>query len=618
MKDFFISPNEFIQDKVLLRTIKASPPYQELKKEREEFYLLLEASNKLKNKGFILKKWRDFQVKGMVNAFARAQINATLSQVLREERRKAEEREMRERQELGIDVSTTIKDALFKGRVCVNKMKLNDFLAMELDGRGVVDTNRDVILKAFVNESSKYICDAGVLREIQTTDVYLRMERAVWDEMDMEEDVRTLDGKGVYNLLGWLLAAAEVKASVHDVTKPFLDAAAEEARNPTKSSAPIYLEGLYESVYNVGWHHVVELPDGDKTKTGTGMVVKKGGPPQSWTYKAVGESLEKDDGAEQSGAARHSLMALTSDKGWPYSWEWKENQSTRDCYVNCEVDRVWQTVKGDLTEWLSTRHEAYFRPKKRLLIGTPGIGKSMAAGSYLLYQPLHYDVEKLQVVVFCFDGSTAYVFDKTIKAVTKYVDGKACKGFLCDLFQRGMKGYIIYDVAKKATPPDTDVEPYDKWGMIVVSFPHVRNDGKWKGLSNTKRIIVNCPDEMDVKAMCAWMKRDVTTDKQAKYWKMVEERMDKVGPVPRYIFDANKFIAHSAAIEDALNEINSQDGENHLTHGGVRLWYSEDPSQKLVRVVRARGEVGAEVFLNAPITFCLGRRIPHYFGKRDE
>ncbi|RNF02151.1 putative retrotransposon hot spot (RHS) protein [Trypanosoma cruzi] len=99
---------------------------------------------------------------------------------------------------------------------------------------------------------------------------------------------------------------------------------------------------------------------------------------------------------------------------------------------------------------------------------------------------------------------------------------------------------------------------------------------------------------------------------------MVKERMEKVGPIPRYIFDANEFIAHSAAIEDALDGINSRDGEKHFTHEGVKLWYSENPSQKLVRVVRERGEVGAGGFLNAPISVCLERRIPHYFGKRDE
>ncbi|RNC41400.1 putative retrotransposon hot spot (RHS) protein [Trypanosoma cruzi] len=61
-----------------------------------------------------------------------------------------------------------------------------------------------------------------------------------------------------------------------------------------------------------------------------------------------GGKMERDDAW-----LRPRLMVLTSDKGWPYSWKWKENKSARDCYVNCEVERVWRIVKGDLTEWFS-------------------------------------------------------------------------------------------------------------------------------------------------------------------------------------------------------------------------------------------------------------------------
>ncbi|KAF5224430.1 hypothetical protein ECC02_002373 [Trypanosoma cruzi] len=613
MKDFLISPNEFIQDEVLLSTIKASPSCQELRKKCDEFYMLLGASNKLKKECIVtLRQWRDFERKDTVISLARAQINTAHSYVLREKRRKAEERERQERQELGIDVSTRIKYAVFKGRVRVDKMKLNNFLTMELDGRGALDANRDVLLEEFFKDPEKYICDAGVLNEIQASDRYKMMERAVREEMDMEEDINKLYKNGVDNLLKWLVATAEVKASVHGITKRFLDAALEEARNPKKPSAPIYLEGVYESVYVARWHHVVEVPGGE----GTGMEVREGKPPQSWAYRAVGESLEKDDGVQQSGAERPRLMVLTSDKGWPYSWE--ENKSTRDCYVNCEVDRVWQTVRNDLTEWFSPHGETYFTPGRRVLIGTPGIGKSVAAGSYLLYQLLHCDAKKLQVVVYSFGGSTTYVFDKTIQTVTRYVGGEASKEFLRDLCRRGMKGYIIYDVGTNGTPSDTDFAPCNGWGMIVVSSPNVRNYDKWEKQKRAARIIMNCPDEMDVKAMCAWMKRDGTADDQAEYWKMVKERMEKVGRLPRYIFDANEFIAHSAAIQSALDGIKSRDGEKHFTHGGVRLWDSENPFQKLVGIVRARGKFGAEGFLNAPISFCLGRRIPHYFWKRDE
>ncbi|KAF5215591.1 retrotransposon hot spot (RHS) protein [Trypanosoma cruzi] len=323
MKDFLISPNEFIQDEVLLSTIKASPPYQEIKKEREEFYMLLGASNKLKKERIItLRQWRDFERKDTVISLARAQINTAHSYVLREKRRKAEKRERQERQELGIDVSTRIKDTVFKGRVRVDKMGLNDFLTTELDGRGALDANRDVLLKEFFKDPKKYICDAGVLNEIQASDRYKMMERAVLDEMDMEEDINKLYKNGVDNLLKWLVATAEVKAGDHEINKRFLDAAAEEARNPKKPSAPIYLEGCYESVHNAGRHRVVEVPGGE----GTGMKVEKGKPGKPWNYKAVGYTLEKNDGVQQSGAPRPRLMVLASDKGWPYSWKWKVDE----------------------------------------------------------------------------------------------------------------------------------------------------------------------------------------------------------------------------------------------------------------------------------------------------
>ncbi|EKF32104.1 retrotransposon hot spot (RHS) protein, putative, partial [Trypanosoma cruzi marinkellei] len=285
-------------------------------------------------------------------------------------------------------------------------IKLNDFLTMELDGKGILRANRNVLLKDFLNNPTSHIQDEGVLREIQASGRYVRMETAVRKEVIFEEDVRKLLDNGVDNLLGWSLAASEVKASVCGITKNSLDAALEEVMNPTTMGAPVILKGRYESVYNARWSHVVEVPGGE----GTRMDVKEGEPPHSWTYKAVGDNLEKDDGVEQSGAAPPRLMVLTSDKGWPYSWAGSE--FIRDCHVNCEVERVWQTVKRDLTEWLITNGGTYFEPKKRLLIGTPGIGKSMNAGSYLLYQLLHYDTKHLQMVLYVIKDRI-FLFDKT-------------------------------------------------------------------------------------------------------------------------------------------------------------------------------------------------------------
>ncbi|KAF5219215.1 hypothetical protein ECC02_007820 [Trypanosoma cruzi] len=210
MRGFSISSTKFIQDEVLLSTIKTSPSYQELKKEREDMHVLLEASNKLGDENILSLSGNGVTLKekDTVIPLARAQINTAYSHVLREERREAEERERRERQELGIDVSTRIKYAVFEGRSRVKEMKLNDFFTMELDGRGIVDTKRDVLLEELLKDPTKYIHDAGVLGEIQASNHYKRMERAVRDEMDMEEGLSRPYKNGVDNLLRCLVATA--------------------------------------------------------------------------------------------------------------------------------------------------------------------------------------------------------------------------------------------------------------------------------------------------------------------------------------------------------------------------------------------------------------------------
>ncbi|PWU90948.1 putative retrotransposon hot spot (RHS) protein [Trypanosoma cruzi] len=297
-------------------------------------------------------------------------------------------------------------------------------------------------------------------------------------------------------------------------------------------SVPIYLEGHYESVYNARWHHVVEVPGGN----GMGMEVREGKPPQPWTYKEVGRTLEKDDGAQQSGEAPPVLMVLTSDKAWPYTW--KEVESLPYCYLNCEVERVWQIVEHYLNEWFSIHAETDLTPGQHLVIGTSGIGKSMNAGSYLLYQLLHYDVEKLPVVLYVI-GNEAFLFEKTTKTVTKYMDGFSIERVFASLFLRGVNAYIIYDVVKGCRKP-YQISTTRVWGMIVVTSPKEDNFDAWEKYRSPKRIIMNCPEKDDVKAMCVWMKRNEPTE-QAGYWRNINGRMEGVGPILRYIFDENKY-----------------------------------------------------------------------------
>ncbi|PWU90302.1 putative retrotransposon hot spot protein (RHS) [Trypanosoma cruzi] len=317
MKDYNVTMEMFIQE---------SDGYAQDRRLLEEIFNLtayqsLEAITRPLHEGvFSLGQRRDYERKGYDHSHCKGTPNGVLTQVLTEAGREAEER-LRRTQEMKFTISTNIEDVLFKGRARVNEMRLNDFLTRELDGRGIVDTNRDVLLKEFFKDPTKYIRDKGVLNEIQASGRYLSMKRAVKGEVIFDEDIRKLCDKGVNNLPGRSLAAAEVKAAVHNSTKHFLDAAAEEARNPTTTSAPEKLEGCYESVYNARWHHVVEIPDGvERKKTGTGMEVHEGKPEQTWSYREADDAIEENDAVRQFGAAPPVLMLLASRKGWPHSW----------------------------------------------------------------------------------------------------------------------------------------------------------------------------------------------------------------------------------------------------------------------------------------------------------
>ncbi|EAN82967.1 retrotransposon hot spot (RHS) protein, putative [Trypanosoma cruzi] len=604
LKEFFRDPTSYIRDAGVLNEIQASYAYAEMEGAVRDEMGLKEDVRRLHHENGVLslEQWRDYEGKDTVTPLAKGKLNRVLTQVLTEERREAEERARRDQQQIMFNLTLSIEDVLFQGRARVMEIKLNDFLTMKFDGRGVVDTNRSVLLKEFFRDPTRYIRDAGVLNEIQASDAYLRAVKAVREEMDMEEDLTKLHYNHLSTLFGWSLATAEIRASVHEITKSFLDPALEEARKPTTTIAPIKMEGLYESVYNASWHHVVEVPGGEGTQTGIGMYVREGKPPQSWTYTAVGNTLEKDDSLEQSGAARPRLMVLTSDDGWPYTMN-GPHRAGIDLCVNCEVERVWQIVKRGLSKWFNNFHLTLNpSPVPHLLVGTPGIGKSMNAGSYLLYQLLHYDIKKLQVVVHCF-GDTAYVFDKTIQTVTKYMGNKTSKSVLGGLWQRGMKGYIIYDVAKKGTPPDTDIAPCKGWGMIVVSSPNLDNFSEWEKQSESVQIVMNCPEKDDVKAMCVWMKHNrQLPEEEADYWKKVEVRMDNLGPLLRYVFDQSKYKSRLDSCESIVDEMTLPDTNYYSVLGTGKMCDGSHVSHKLVKVVRVRGNGHSELPLNALIS----------------
>ncbi|PWU92304.1 putative retrotransposon hot spot (RHS) protein [Trypanosoma cruzi] len=298
-------------------------------------------------------------------------------------------------------------------------------------------------------------------------------------------------------------------------------------------------------------------------------------------------------------------MVLTSDKAWPYSWE--EDESTRDCYVNCEVERVWQIAKGGLTEWFNSLPGAYFKPKRRLLIGTPGIGKSMAAGSYLIYQLLHYDAEQLPMVAYVI-GSQSFLFDKITKTVSVYMDDPRIEDVVNIFSLRGMKGYIIHYLAEPDDAPSDDLPPRG-WGMVLVSPPFERNYKEWMKRRDATEMVMNCPGESDVKAMCVWMRRHQPVREQAEYWQVVKGQMDEVGPIPRYIFDGRKYNNWVQRCHKTVDEATSSVLLQYSGLGRGGSWDCTKVLYWLARVVRVRGrDSSCEFFSNLPVSAHLGNK----------
>ncbi|RNE95661.1 retrotransposon hot spot (RHS) protein [Trypanosoma rangeli] len=424
------------------------------------------------------------------------------------------------------------------------------------------------------------------------------------------EDARMLAEKGVFSLKQWKEFGQ--KNTVPLRTKGRLDAALQQAEDaekerwenekPPRQPLP---EGFYESVFNATWSHVMGFPEDE----GEDVVVREGQRPQEllWEYTQTVRTFFSVGGDEQFRPPRPRLMILSSEKRWPYSL----NHSVRitDCYINIEVHRVWKIVEGDLKGVFppSRLNAPYMR--RRLLIGTPGIGKSMAADSYLLYQLLQHGATELHVVVYCFGRNFAYLFDNTARTVTIYEGGCNIGRVMVNLARSGMKGYIIVDMAIHFREPSNDVVLSHEWGAIMLSSPHEDNFKAWTEQAGTIKIIMNCPDENDVKAMCAWEMRNTTEEEQAEYWRRMHMHTHDVGPIPRCIFQFNEYEDRVEEIKDILAGIDASNAVHYGMVGGVEEWPSNDAPHKLVKVVRLVTQGDVEEFVNLPACFSIENKL---------
>ncbi|EKG05868.1 retrotransposon hot spot (RHS) protein, putative [Trypanosoma cruzi] len=198
-----------------------------------------------------------------------------------------------------------------------------------------------------------------------------------------------------------------------------------------------------------------------------------------------------------------------------------------------------------------------------------------------------------------------FLFDKTAKTVTKYSAASNIVDILDELSDRGVKGYIIHDVALKGRQPPAGL-PCEGWGMIVVTSPNTNNYESWAEQMGAEQIIINCPDESDVRAMCIWKEHNGQVEEEAgeeaDYWKKVNGRMDKVGPLLRCVFDQSVYKDRIDSCESVVNKMILRDTNYYSVLGTDKMCEGSHVSHKLVKVVRVRGEDGSELPYNALIS----------------
>ncbi|PWU86961.1 putative retrotransposon hot spot (RHS) protein [Trypanosoma cruzi] len=96
--------------------------------------------------------------------------------------------------------------------------------------------------------------------------------------------------------------------------------------------------------------------------------------------------------------------------------------------------------------------------------------------------------------------------------------------------------------------------------MIVVTSPNTNNYESWAEQMGAEQIIINCPDESDVRAMCIWKEHNGQVEEEegeeADYWKKVNGRMDKVGPLLRCVFNDSEYKSRIDSCESKVKSMN--------------------------------------------------------------
>ncbi|KAH8615902.1 putative retrotransposon hot spot protein 4 (RHS4) [Trypanosoma vivax] len=571
-------------------------------------------------------------------------------------------------------LDTNVEVVLLRGAAPPADMKLSAFLSSI--GRRIVPTE-DVSMRFFLRRPHQYIPDEeqrnAVLNEVECLPYELFYKVAPFLGRKAISTLRQWaeSGRGVRpspsdNIRDdiWNVGIARLNAAVDSIKRDMPNEAAlvqqvsleervetivkeiQKLRTQTSTTSVNVIPGAFESVLNARWSHVLSGQVGMPL----GMRVVDGPPEYVWPDAEVDTTqvLEPMEDVDEERGGGLELLVLTSAMGWPYT-EFIHS-SERDVFVRREVVRVWHVVRSQLARW--PYDDSTFTPKPYVLVGTPGIGKSFGCGSYLLYELLHYDAVKVPTVAYFVRGS-AYIFHKTgamAGRVVLYEEAKSAVSAMRHMANErqemlvrrkeaeGVKdaarkckakcGFIIFDVGTLYLPDDS--LPTSEWGCVVLSSPSEKNFKSWMDSKGALRFYINCYTTREMKAFFAWQERcrcvtaehyQASLAEIERQWRVVEKRIYKVGLLPRYVFDYEKYALRCKAISVALFNINDVDMARYMRILLSKIQWTEDSStDEIIKLVRAASDP-VEDCQNFPASEVIGAKLKtlvvNYFFRRS-
>ncbi|CCD12287.1 unnamed protein product [Trypanosoma congolense IL3000] len=514
-------------------------------------------------------------------------------------------------------LDSRIRDVLMEDCGGLSDMGLHDFL---MEHFGETFGSPSVSMRVFMDDPRLCVTDEPVLVRITNSSPYVEFVRKYELHTTMNEAVNGLHTKGIFTLRRWeSTAAANEAEDIVDSVKGKLNAAlliARDNKRPARNRntpSPKEIDGGYDAVVNARWSYVVRSDEYGEGTLGMGVLgVAPGVQPRLWSEaqaKVIPDSWDPWEGDEVPGVKGKLVMAvLSSQKGWPYRFFDEEEiqmekmdtltgyNAACDAYIRKEDMRAWYFAKENINMWRMIFGDFC----QFLLIGTSGIGKSSSTGSLLLYQLLRYPLEGLEVVAYFVDAG-AYIFykpkDRRRGRVVYYArQGAALREMLDMVSVDNIKGYAIINTNWCSI--DVQEMPL-RWGVIMISSPKLSSLQRFTYMRpDALPIYINCYEDTELKAALVWERHWQLTKGQIKKgnvniandWKVLKERIDMVGPLPRYV------LAREAIYEKRLKDVESAlrllpDGDFEYfmrIRDNTNEWYEDDTLHKLLKLVRLR------------------------------